>query len=131
MDRVQPKTKEQKMTATELKKILMPIGFEKNVLVNRLVDCWVSTIRDLPHPDAEELDQVAQECLDKSITLREALEKLPKKELLSTLLLINKKLDKSLADSQYQLEWDKETDRWVLQNNVFCSRIEELIKTLR
>ena len=118
------------MNAASLKKLFMPIGFEKNPHVNRLCDCWVSTILDLPHPDKKELDQTAEECLEKSILLREALGKIKKKDLQHTLTSICEELDKSLTASHYHLEMDRETGRWCLQGDEFCKRMEELIKTL-
>jgi len=118
------------MNAENLKSLFMPVGFEKNPHVNKLVDCWVSTVLDLPHPDKKELDQTAEECLEKSILLREALGKLKKKDLFSTLEGICRELDKSLAASHYHLEWDVEVNRWVLQGDEFCKRMNELIRTL-
>jgi len=118
------------MNAASLKKLFMPVGFEKNPHVNKLVDCWVSTILDLPHPDKEELEQTSEQCLDRSIVLREALEKIKKKDLQHTLTSICEELDKSLAASHYHLEWDVEVNRWVLQGDEFCKRMNELIRTL-
>lgn len=118
------------MSPTGFKRLFMPVGFENYTQVHRLVDCWVSTIVDLPHPDKNELNQTANECLEKSIVLREALEKIRKKDIQSTLNEICKELDISLSASHYHLEFDVETNRWMLQSDEFCKRIEELIRTI-